>query len=191
MGDYVQIFIQDGKSKRGSWTSPRQVLSIDSEAGSIVVPGRAGKQICAAFEDVRAARSENELAMSIQESIDQLDFNLVDILSPIEIGEHDEIHHSENHHIESENSESEPPGDFTCANSKNTHNSSVSDSPNDDLPATGDRISVYWPLENQYFPGTVNSIESNGFRVIQYDDCLLYTSPSPRDQRGSRMPSSA
>ena len=24
-----------------------------------------------------------------------------------------------------------------------------------------------------------------------YGDCLLYTSPSPRDQRGSRMPSSA
>ena len=24
-----------------------------------------------------------------------------------------------------------------------------------------------------------------------YPDCLLYTSPSPRDQRGSRMPSSA
>ena len=24
-----------------------------------------------------------------------------------------------------------------------------------------------------------------------YLDCLLYTSPSPRDQRGSRMPSSA
>ena len=26
---------------------------------------------------------------------------------------------------------------------------------------------------------------------IQYKPCLLYTSPSPRDQRGSRMPSSA
>ena len=26
---------------------------------------------------------------------------------------------------------------------------------------------------------------------VQYVDCLLYTSPSPRDQRGSRMPSSA
>ena len=25
----------------------------------------------------------------------------------------------------------------------------------------------------------------------RYDICLLYTSPSPRDQRGSRMPSSA
>ena len=28
------------------------------------------------------------------------------------------------------------------------------------------------------------------FRVT-WQDCLLYTSPSPRDQRGSRMPSSA
>ena len=27
--------------------------------------------------------------------------------------------------------------------------------------------------------------------VIGYTTCLLYTSPSPRDQRGSRMPSSA
>ena len=28
-------------------------------------------------------------------------------------------------------------------------------------------------------------------RLKENDDCLLYTSPSPRDQRGSRMPSSA
>ena len=28
-------------------------------------------------------------------------------------------------------------------------------------------------------------------KVIATDCCLLYTSPSPRDQRGSRMPSSA
>ena len=26
---------------------------------------------------------------------------------------------------------------------------------------------------------------------VGYEGCLLYTSPSPRDQRGSRMPSSA
>ena len=29
------------------------------------------------------------------------------------------------------------------------------------------------------------------FLVANVWDCLLYTSPSPRDQRGSRMPSSA
>ena len=28
-------------------------------------------------------------------------------------------------------------------------------------------------------------------RFAEINDCLLYTSPSPRDQRGSRMPSSA
>ena len=27
--------------------------------------------------------------------------------------------------------------------------------------------------------------------IGKYNSCLLYTSPSPRDQRGSRMPSSA
>ena len=31
----------------------------------------------------------------------------------------------------------------------------------------------------------------NDAPIAQDDDCLLYTSPSPRDQRGSRMPSSA
>ena len=30
-----------------------------------------------------------------------------------------------------------------------------------------------------------------GLDVDHYGPCLLYTSPSPRDQRGSRMPSSA
>ena len=29
------------------------------------------------------------------------------------------------------------------------------------------------------------------FKVRMLPSCLLYTSPSPRDQRGSRMPSSA
>ena len=31
----------------------------------------------------------------------------------------------------------------------------------------------------------------SGQQVAHYTACLLYTSPSPRDQRGSRMPSSA
>ena len=33
--------------------------------------------------------------------------------------------------------------------------------------------------------------KSNKNIYVQAIDCLLYTSPSPRDQRGSRMPSSA
>ena len=34
-------------------------------------------------------------------------------------------------------------------------------------------------------------IEGRVAPTAEYDDCLLYTSPSPRDQRGARMPSSA
>ena len=45
------------------------------------------------------------------------------------------------------------------------------------------------------FVGTVDDApaEANGSASAYYDPatCLLYTSPSPRDQRGSRMPSSA
>ena len=37
----------------------------------------------------------------------------------------------------------------------------------------------------------VYSTETNQMQLLQNEDCLLYTSPSPRDQRGSRMPSSA
>ena len=46
---------------------------------------------------------------------------------------------------------------------------------------------LVWPLIQDYkkmslIPMTIN---------IPLRNCLLYTSPSPRDQRGSRMPSSA
>ena len=33
--------------------------------------------------------------------------------------------------------------------------------------------------------------DCGGVLALPFMDCLLYTSPSPRDQRGSRMPSSA
>ena len=42
--------------------------------------------------------------------------------------------------------------------------------------------------------GNNNRVELRGFGtfgVKHRKPCLLYTSPSPRDQRGSRMPSSA
>ena len=44
--------------------------------------------------------------------------------------------------------------------------------------------------------GLLNILKSRDFPIneivaIASKSCLLYTSPSPRDQRGSRMPSSA
>ena len=51
----------------------------------------------------------------------------------------------------------------------------------------GNKIRMAAPLSDgivEYGDGTNASVE-------QMSNCLLYTSPSPRDQRGSRMPSSA
>ena len=42
-------------------------------------------------------------------------------------------------------------------------------------------------LASQLMQGLVDG----GVKVMDLGICLLYTSPSPRDQRGSRMPSSA
>ena len=41
--------------------------------------------------------------------------------------------------------------------------------------------------------GVVKPLHVAGIKVVGdfVNNCLLYTSPSPRDQRGSRMPSSA
>ena len=71
-----------------------------------------------------------------------------------------------------------------------------------------------WTLINMYLPSSTSGAERHTFKmefledfqkwvkklikqrkkviiVGDYNICLLYTSPSPRDQRGSRMPSSA
>ena len=49
----------------------------------------------------------------------------------------------------------------------------------------------YFPIlliEGRLFEGKLANDE---IEIEEVKNCLLYTSPSPRDQRGSRMPSSA
>ena len=49
------------------------------------------------------------------------------------------------------------------------------------------RCTVY---NRMYHPRGYVKPEDGG-AMVEYDACLLYTSPSPRDRYGSRMPSSA
>ena len=56
-----------------------------------------------------------------------------------------------------------------------------------------------WERANRNIDGKINEVDNKHIAlhndlkllVTRLNDCLLYTSPSPRDQRGSRMPSSA
>lgn len=67
----VPVFIKYRKSKRVKWTSPRQVMNIDTESGSVTVPGRSSKTVCSAVKDVRTLRDANELSNPIKDSIDE------------------------------------------------------------------------------------------------------------------------
>ena len=49
-----------------------------------------------------------------------------------------------------------------------------------------ERARTQFLIDNQ-----ISQLNSEGFFVIKNINCLLYTSPSPRDKRQSRMPSSA
>ena len=51
------------------------------------------------------------------------------------------------------------------------------------------RFKAVDPIGSQWFYFSV--INLLGLFYVYANSCLLYTSPSPRDQRGSRMPSSA
>ena len=51
----------------------------------------------------------------------------------------------------------------------------------------GEKVTITHKLGGNFTVMTLQGM----YRIAARDACLLYTSPSPRDQRGSRMPSSA
>ena len=60
-------------------------------------------------------------------------------------------------------------------------------------PMTNQRLDELIKDNAQNVQGQLGYWQLNisGRDLLVITDCLLYTSPSPRDQRGSRMPSSA
>jgi len=151
-GDLVQVFIKKEMEKRGKWSSPRPILSFDKPSGIVTVPGSNGKVIKAAIEDTRHAIYENALAKVIQEAIDNLTIDIEDSM--------DNIDHSAD--------------DDSCERiiHKDSETHDLSDDDNGQLmsiPSIGEKIEVYWPLEAQFYPGTVNSIEDDKV-VVHYDD---------------------
>ena len=63
-------------------------------------------------------------------------------------------------------------------------------SPMNELLSAGEDLDALSEMAEED-PDIIPEIESEIGRLEKVLDCLLYTSPSPRDQRGSRMPSSA
>ena len=60
------------------------------------------------------------------------------------------------------------------------------------IPARGSLITCTWFNRNDMWGNNLAEADRHGDSLVRnIRDCLLYTSPSPRDKRQARMPSSA
>ncbi len=189
IGDMVQIYAKDGNAKYGKWLSARPVISIDTQAGSVTVPGSSGKTITAAFEDTRHAIIDDNLASIISESIDKIDDSIDDLLDgpQYEVDEENKLDYTYKSGFDAdfsdinENITTSINEDDSEAQAKNADN--ISSGANDDQssghtltneempqPKEGDRIQVFWPLDNRYYTGTVSKIGRLGKVNVTYDD---------------------
>ena len=152
IGDLVEIYQKKEHEKRGKWSAPKPVISVNTNAHSVTVPGRNGRNITVAFEDIRSAVRQDSFTQMVKDSSDVMTEIIQDQIvadSP-----------SENTADASESSEKELGTDGTDLSIE----SSVV------VPGVGDRIFVFWPLEDQSFNGTVHS-EAEDVRLnIHYDD---------------------
>lgn len=174
-GQLVQVFIKQGKEKRGKWTGDKPVLSYNEDSRAVTVPGANGRKIVAAVEDVRAAIKKDSFAFAVQESIDELD-NSID-MELNNVLQNDESFNQE------KNSKSDK-NKYEDESSKHDKNSNNDKNPNEDTnsgdeepgfsnsgPTIGDIVQVYWPLDNKYYSGKVDSYNSStGEHHVLYDD---------------------
>lgn len=150
-GDLVQVFVRKEKEKRGKWLSARAVLSTDVTAGSVTVPDSNGKNITAAVEDTRHAIVDDDLAASVVESIDLISDSIDDFVSCLDDknSQLDEVGESTN--------DGKVPDDEHAADDRFV------------LPSVGNRLEVFWPIDQSFYPGTVSAVDADGHH-ISYDD---------------------
>ena len=149
-GDLVQVYIQKDKEKKGKWSSPRTVLKIDKDSGIVTVPGSTGRPSSFAVEDVRLAVIDDDFAKHISETNDQLSDILEDALEAA---------------VQAENSDN-------ITNEVSTEYVPDFDHDGEPVssPSVGDRVEVYWPVDDMYYPGVVGEITTDGNHVVNYDD---------------------
>ena len=169
VGDMVEIYRK--VNKKGIWSEPKQILSINHEGRYLTVPAKKGSHYTVGIEDVRKSIENNDLSQLVSDSIDKLDNEILDITDdPTTIPNHTNIFNNQrkSHMNQNKNLKS---------NNKNSHMTifeepRYGDSETEveiDLPQIGDQISVYWPLDDQFYNGTVKKINDNQF-TINYND---------------------
>lgn len=78
--DLVEVYISDGKNKRGKWSSPRIVTNCDHKNGTVTVPGTTGRVVQAALKDIRHGIIDESFARVVRDTNDQLDLSIEELL---------------------------------------------------------------------------------------------------------------
>lgn len=152
-GDLVDVFVKKTHEKRGRWLSLRTVLSVDNSSSIVSVPGLSGHSLSIALEDVRHSIVDDEFAEHVRQSNDQLQ-SAIDEAIDFPMSNSDEL-------------------DQGCLPNLNETTFSPDFDQSADImssPVLGDRLEVFWPLDDSYYPGTVTEITDDGCHVVDYDD---------------------
>ena len=162
-GDMVEVFVKHSNEKRGKWSSPKTVLSYDHNTRTVVLPGRNGRTIQAAIEDIRPSLSDNTLAVSIKDLMDDLDDEIDNEIESVtnDTGKYP--------------SKSKHDANFDLSEGQANAQVEPIENTNSEIQgksiAVGDKLSVYWPDDKQYYSGTVSRYFSrSGKHKILYDD---------------------
>lgn len=51
--DRIEIFAKSGLNKRGAWSVPETVLSLNKKGKTVTVPGKGGKQAMAGLTNIQ------------------------------------------------------------------------------------------------------------------------------------------
>ena len=156
IGDMVEIYIKKQNEKRSKWSGPKPVLKFDPVSGTVTVPGQNGRQVCAAIEDVRISVANSKLSRKIQVSLDMMDKLLEEEIGAIETEVDEEEQNSNTTAlIDATDMDIADEGPFET---------------DTDLKV-GAAIEVYWPLEEEFFPGTVSAYDAfNKIHTVSYND---------------------
>lgn len=111
----------------------------------------------AAVEDIRLAVNEESFASLVREGNDHLDSSIEEMLD-------------ENIFCDDKNTSDAMDNSSKINEGEDEAPSNFGENDNAVLPDVGDSIEVFWPIDNQYYIGTVAEISDENVYTVHYDD---------------------
>ena len=147
-------------------------LQVDHNARSIVVPGKNGRRVIVAIEDVSLALKDDSLEQAVQASIDSLDASIDNYLTSATSDDNDSSSNADDNGNKTSNACSDADFSESSPHSSTTSSTNAVTTTEKNPPKVtrGDRVKVYWPEDRQNYPGVVKTLHHDGQVTILYDD---------------------